>query len=122
VVIMDSRHPLDRHGRGMLDWFAPTGKPVHVPADPSSDKLSRQQSTKTLNEVRLWQGDASEPLEDFRRSCGRSRTLHRKGPQVVSFWTMRFNQHVRGTWVNEQNYAIHLLLGKQSQPGNGPSA
>jgi len=32
---------------------------------------------------------------------------------------MGFNQHVRGTWVNEQVYAIHLLLGKQSQPGNG---
>ena len=26
---------------------------------------------------------------------------------------------MRGTWVNEQIYAIHLMLGKQSQPGNG---
>jgi nitrate reductase NapA len=32
---------------------------------------------------------------------------------------MGFNQHTRGTWVNEQIYMIHLLLGKQSQPGNG---
>jgi nitrate reductase NapA len=42
-----------------------------------------------------------------------------KGRKVTSFWTMGFNQHTRGTWVNEQSYMIHLLLGKQSQPGNG---
>jgi nitrate reductase NapA len=32
---------------------------------------------------------------------------------------MGFNQHVRGSWVNEQMYMVHLLLGKQAQPGNG---
>lgn len=42
-----------------------------------------------------------------------------KDRKVVSFWMMGFNQHVRGTWVIEQVYAIHLLLGKQAQPGNG---
>jgi nitrate reductase NapA len=38
---------------------------------------------------------------------------------VISFWTMGFNQHQRGTWVNEQCYMNHLLLGKHAQPGNG---
>ena len=42
-----------------------------------------------------------------------------KKRKVVSYWTMGFNQHYRGSWVNEQTYAIHLLLGKQAQPGNG---
>ncbi|WP_262493487.1 molybdopterin-dependent oxidoreductase [Marinifilum fragile] len=32
---------------------------------------------------------------------------------------MGFNQHTRGSWVNEQAYMVHLLLGKQSKPGDG---
>ncbi|BBI98418.1 putative GTP-binding protein EngB [Ferrigenium kumadai] len=53
VVIMDSRHPLTALDEGMLDWFAPTGKPVHVLLT-KSDKLSRQQATKTLNSVKSY--------------------------------------------------------------------
>ncbi|MCC7167089.1 MAG: nitrate reductase catalytic subunit NapA, partial [Rhodospirillales bacterium] len=40
--------------------------------------------------------------------------------KVVSYWTMGFNQHVRGTWVNNMIYNVHLLTGKISEPGNGP--
>ncbi len=40
--------------------------------------------------------------------------------KVVSYWTMGFNQHTRGTWVNNMVYNIHLLTGKISEPGNGP--
>ncbi|AVM72755.1 nitrate reductase catalytic subunit NapA [Magnetospirillum gryphiswaldense] len=40
--------------------------------------------------------------------------------KVVSFWTMGFNQHTRGTWVNNMIYNVHLLVGKISEPGNGP--
>jgi len=39
--------------------------------------------------------------------------------KVLSFWTMGFNQHTRGTWVNEQAYMLHLLGGKISTPGSG---
>lgn len=53
VVIMDARHPLTDRDLGMLDWFAPTGKPVHILLT-KSDKLSRQQATKTLNSVRSY--------------------------------------------------------------------
>jgi len=51
VVIMDSRRPLTELDENMLDWFAPTNKPVHILLT-KSDKLSRQQSTKTLNRVK----------------------------------------------------------------------
>lgn len=51
VVIMDARHPLTELDEKMLDWFAPTGKPVHVLLT-KSDKLSRQQGTLTLNRVK----------------------------------------------------------------------
>ena len=51
VVIMDARHPLTELDEKMLDWFAPTGKPVHILLT-KSDKLSRQQATLTLNRVK----------------------------------------------------------------------
>jgi nitrate reductase NapA len=40
--------------------------------------------------------------------------------KVVSYWTMGFNQHSRGTWCNNLVYNLHLLTGKISEPGNGP--
>jgi GTP-binding protein len=50
---MDSRHPLTPLDEQMLDWFMPTGKPVHILLT-KSDKLSRQQATKTLLEVKAY--------------------------------------------------------------------
>ncbi len=40
--------------------------------------------------------------------------------KIVSYWTMGFNQHTRGTWANNLVYNVHLLVGKISEPGNGP--
>ncbi len=51
VLVMDSRHPLTPLDRQMLDWFSPSGKPVHVLLT-KSDKLSRSEATLTLNKVR----------------------------------------------------------------------
>src|SRR3990172_11912489 len=42
------------------------------------------------------------------------------GRKVVSLWTMGFNQHARGTWINNLVYNLHLLTGKIAAPGNGP--
>jgi GTP-binding protein len=53
VVIMDSRHPLTALDEAMLEWFAPTGKPVHVLLT-KSDKLSRQQATLALSRVKSY--------------------------------------------------------------------
>ncbi len=33
---------------------------------------------------------------------------------------MGFNQHTRGTWINNLVYNIHLLTGKIATPGNSP--
>jgi GTP-binding protein len=51
VLVMDSRHPLTPLDRQMLDWFCPTGKPVHVLLT-KSDKLSRSEAMKTLAKIR----------------------------------------------------------------------
>lgn len=40
--------------------------------------------------------------------------------KITSYWTMGFNQHTRGVWVNGLMYNVHLLMGKISEPGNGP--
>jgi len=40
--------------------------------------------------------------------------------KVASYWTMGFNQHTRGVWVNGLCYNVHLLMGKISEPGNSP--
>ena len=50
VIIMDCRHPLTDLDRRMIDWFLPTGRPIHVLLS-KADKLSRQESTKTLRSV-----------------------------------------------------------------------
>ena len=51
VLIMDARHPLTPLDRQMLDWFTPTGKPVHILLS-KSDKLSNSEKALTLNRTR----------------------------------------------------------------------
>jgi nitrate reductase NapA len=40
--------------------------------------------------------------------------------KVMSLWGSAVNQHVRGTWLNNVLYNIHLLTGRIASPGNGP--
>jgi GTP-binding protein len=51
VLIMDSRHPLTDLDVQLIEWFAPTEKPIHILLT-KADKLTRQQQADTLREVR----------------------------------------------------------------------
>ena len=51
VVIMDARHPLTELDWQMIDWFLPTGTPVHVLLS-KADKMTRQEQAKTLKAVK----------------------------------------------------------------------
>ncbi|MDP3585191.1 MAG: ribosome biogenesis GTP-binding protein YihA/YsxC [Thiobacillus sp.] len=51
VLIMDARHPLTPLDRQMLDWFTPTGKPVHILLS-KADKLSNSEKALTLRKVK----------------------------------------------------------------------
>lgn len=51
ILIMDSRHPLTDLDRNMLQWFLPTGKPVHCLLT-KSDKLNRNDSQAVLRLVK----------------------------------------------------------------------
>jgi nitrate reductase NapA len=87
----------------------------------SFDDFKKAVDPYTLDFVaELAKGDADESIDQFKDKLKQLADLYiDANRKVVSFWTMGFNQHQRGTWVNEQNYMNHLLLGKQCTPGNG---
>ncbi len=51
IHIMDSRHPLTHLDRQLLDWFTPSGRPVHILLT-KADKLTRGPAAQTLMDVR----------------------------------------------------------------------
>jgi len=51
IIVMDSRHPLMPLDQYLMDWFAPTGKPMHVLLT-KADKLTRAAANDTLRSVR----------------------------------------------------------------------
>ncbi|WP_104706238.1 periplasmic nitrate reductase subunit alpha [Helicobacter bizzozeronii] len=87
----------------------------------SFEEFKKALEPYTLDYVaRVAKGDAHEPLENFKAKLQHLAKLYiEKDRKVVSFWTMGFNQHTRGSWANEQAYMVHFLLGKQAKPGSG---
>ncbi|MGI4813965.1 MAG: ribosome biogenesis GTP-binding protein YihA/YsxC [Janthinobacterium lividum] len=51
VLMMDARRPCTELDIRMIDWFAPTGRPIHVLLT-KSDKLTRQESTLALRSTK----------------------------------------------------------------------
>jgi GTP-binding protein len=51
VLIMDSRRPFTDLDTQMLEWFAPTGKPIHCILT-KADKLNRNEQTNALREAK----------------------------------------------------------------------
>jgi GTP-binding protein len=50
ILIMDCRRPLTELDCRMIDWFLPTGRPLHILLS-KADKLSRQAQRATLKKV-----------------------------------------------------------------------
>ncbi|HEX8989525.1 MAG TPA: nitrate reductase catalytic subunit NapA, partial [Rhodocyclaceae bacterium] len=109
-------HPLEQ-AAGNNGYPGPDGKPkgdpnAHSPI--SFDEFKAFVSEYTLDKAHEISGVPKEKLEILAKTYADPKT------KVVSYWTMGFNQHARGTWVNNMIYNIHLLVGKISEPGNGP--
>ena len=51
VVIMDIRRPFTDLDIRLIDWFRPTGRPIHILLS-KADKVSRQEQTKILRSVK----------------------------------------------------------------------
>ena len=93
------------------------GKPKGDPnaASPITyEEFKQHVSEYTVDKVAELSGVPKEKLEALAKLYVDPKT------KIVSFWTMGFNQHTRGTWANNLIYDVHLLLGKISEPGNGP--
>lgn len=103
-----------------------TMKMKHAAAPKKHWKIEFEEFKKALEPytldyvASLAKGNQDEDLASFKVKLKLLASLYiEKSRKVVSFWTMGMNQHTRGVWVNEQAYMVHLLLGKQSKPGNG---
>ncbi|OAM30908.1 MULTISPECIES: ribosome biogenesis GTP-binding protein YihA/YsxC [Eikenella] len=103
VLVMDARHPLKELDKQMLDFFAATGKPVHILLS-KADKLSKNEQIKTLAAVRR----ALQPFAE-RQAVGVQlfSSLKKQGMEEV-------DEVVAGWFAQWQ--AAHGL------PENGPAA
>jgi nitrate reductase NapA len=109
-------HPLEQVA-GNNGYPDAEGKPKGDPgkaAPITFDEFKQFVSTYTADYVSELSGVPKEKLEALAKLYADPKR------KVVSYWTMGFNQHTRGTWVNNMAYNVHLLTGKISEPGNGP--
>jgi nitrate reductase NapA len=99
-------HPLQKAAKNAGD---PGGsKPI------SFDEFARFVAKYDLNTAAKLSGVEPRRLERLAQLYADPKT------KVMSFWTMGFNQHVRGVWANHMVYNLHLLTGKIATPGNSP--
>jgi nitrate reductase NapA len=109
-------HPLEQ-AAGNNGYPGPDGKPKGDPnkhAPISFDEFAKFVAEYTLDKTHEISGVPKDRLEALAKTYADPKT------KVTSTWTMGFNQHTRGTWVNNMIYNVHLLVGKISEPGNGP--
>lgn len=97
VLIMDSRHPLKDLDWQMIEWFAPTGKPIHILLT-KSDKLSNQVATQTLRNVQ------AAVKEQTQISVQLFSSLKKSGVEEV--------ERVVGTWLE------HIANSTTDEPEN----
>ncbi|WP_066568743.1 ribosome biogenesis GTP-binding protein YihA/YsxC [Snodgrassella sp. CFCC 13594] len=86
LLIMDARHPLKELDKRMLDFFALTGRPVHILLS-KADKLSKNDQIKTLATVQK----ALQPFAERQEvSVQLFSSLKKKGmddvERVVAHW------------------------------------
>jgi nitrate reductase NapA len=109
-------HPLEVSA-GNNGYPGPDGKPKGNP-DASSpitfDEFKAFVAEYTADKVSALSGVPKDKLEALAKAYADPKT------KVTSYWTMGFNQHTRGSWVNNMVYNVHLLVGKISEPGNSP--
>ncbi|MBK6632804.1 MAG: nitrate reductase catalytic subunit NapA [Betaproteobacteria bacterium] len=109
-------HPLEQVANNN-GYPGADGKPKGDPnkASPITfDEFKAFVAEYTLDKAHEISGVPKDRLEALAKAYADPKT------KVTSYWTMGFNQHTRGTWVNNMIYNVHLLVGKISEPGNGP--
>jgi GTP-binding protein len=95
VVVMDARHPLGKLDRQMLDWFLPTGKPVHVLLT-KADKLTHQQQLTTLKATKA-ELARDYPTCSVQLFSGLRKTGVEEAEAVLAAWFGPDDQQSQGT-------------------------
>ena len=95
VLIMDARRPLTELDWKMIHWFGPTGRPIHCLLT-KSDKLTRQEQTKTLRETRAALADYKDQI------------------------TMQMFSSLKKTGIEEAETAIGAWLRDETEPVPDP--
>ena len=99
-------HPLEKDAKDLKDTNAAT--PINF------EEFAKFVSEYTVEKVSKLSGVSQKDLLTLAELYADPKQ------KIVSYWTMGFNQHTRGTWANNMIYNVHLLTGKISEPGNGP--
>lgn len=97
-----------------LEQAATNAKSAGGSSDMSFAEYAKMMETYTLEYASEISGIDSKKLQEL------AMLYANPSVKVTSFWTMGFNQNVRGVWANNAIYNIHLLTGKISSPGNSP--
>jgi ribosome biogenesis GTP-binding protein YsxC/EngB len=116
LLIMDARHPLKDLDRRMLDYFTPTGRPVHILLS-KADKLSRQEQATTLrNRHRV----CHSRTKLLRQRCIQSLCCQQTDDQSqnrsqLTDKAFHKARHHTGTYYNKDNYInrCHYLFLKE---------
>ena len=98
---------LENIGYGLEDKFKFDDKPSKI----SFDEYKAYVATYTPEYVEKLSGVSAAKIRELGKLFGD------KTKNVLSFWTMGFNQHVRGTWANNLIYNVHLLSKQVGRPG-----
>jgi GTP-binding protein len=98
VLIMDSRRPFTELDIQMLEWFAPTGKPIHCILT-KVDKLNRNESTNALRQ-------AQQVLDSYVDEDGNGFPF-----------TVQLFSALKRVGIDEANDKIIELLGLQDDEG-----
>lgn len=101
-----ANHPLEQAAKNVK-----TAGKMH---DSSFDEFKKLVEPYTLEKAHEISGVPKDQLEALAKMYADPNL------NIVSYWTMGFNQHTRGVWANHLIYNIHLLTGKISKPGCGP--
>ncbi|HYD95225.1 MAG TPA: nitrate reductase catalytic subunit NapA [Noviherbaspirillum sp.] len=99
-------HPLQKAAKNVAE--AGGGKPI------SFEEYAKFVSAYDVDYVSKLSGVPKEQLQRLAEMYADPKV------KVMSFFTMGFNQHTRGTWCSNLLYNLHLLTGKISTPGNSP--
>jgi GTP-binding protein EngB required for normal cell division len=110
VLIMDSRRPFTDLDVQMLEWFAPTGKPIHCILT-KVDKLNRNESTNVLRQAAR--------ARQLRRRGRQRLPVHRAavlGPQAHRHRRSQRQDHRTG-WVTDDEAAeVERSRWKTTEP------